>query len=292
MDLTTAAQQFSEIKPWARHGVAAFLAYCQVEDTSELEAADLSGYLDDLASKGYAATTIRAYRTGANAFFRWLVDRDLAPFGPKALNQAFVQQYKALPSRNLDRAAVPAEQEVRALIEAAHAAAPAISPDTARGWQRHLAYLRNIAIVEMLRATGIRSGELVALRRCHLDLARQCAYAPDGRRLYFDLESWGALARYLEARGDPVAYPLLMWQAPVFARHDTSSAGPGLKPLSLNRVERIIAGLRKSGTTRAKDLRARFAQRLLEATTDERGTARLLGLKHVPSVRRYRPDRK
>jgi len=288
--LATAAEQFREIKPWTRHGLAAFQAYCQAEDTSELEAADLNGDLHDLASKGYAASTLLAYRTQANAFFRWLVDGELVPFGPKALNQAFTQQYKALPTQGPDRAAIPDEQDVRDLIEAARAAAPTSGPDSARGRKQRLSYLRNIAIVEMLRATGIRPGELVSLRRCDRDEARQCAYAPDGRRLYFDVESWGALARYLETRRVPAGNPLLVWQAPVFARHDPRCPGPGLTPLGPNSVRQIIAVLRTSGATRAKDLRARFAQRLLEATMDERGTARLLGIKYLPGVRRYRPD--
>jgi integrase len=290
MNLTTAADQFRQIKPWTRHGVAAFLAHCQVEDTRELELADLTAFFHALVAKGYTVGTYMAYRNQTNAFLRWLVAGGLVPFGLDSLKEVFTEQYWAMPVATTERAEVPEESEVRALIEAAHAVAPAVFPDTARGRQRRLVYLRNIAIVEMLRATGVRPSELVALRRCELDEARQCAYAPDGRRLCFDLESWGALARYLQARGDPVDCPLLMWRAPVFARHDGRSAGQGLVPLGQHAVRRIIANLRRSGSaTKPRDLRARFARRLLEATEDERGTARLLGLKQTWGVRRYRP---
>jgi integrase len=133
----------------------------------------------------------------------------------------------------------------------------------------------------------MRTGELVALRRCDLDMERQVAYARDGRELVFDLRSWAALAQYLAARNDPVAYPLLVWQAPVFARHDPSSVGRGLLPLGIKGVATILRELATSGPVRPRDLRARFGQRLLTATADVRGTAELMGLKDLPNVRRY-----
>ncbi len=218
------------------------------------------------------------------------MDRGLVRFGPEALAEIVAEQYRDVPMLTREDPVVPEEKEVRDLVEAAHEVAPSISPDTARGRRQRLTYLRNIAIVETLRATGIRPGELVSLRRCDLDEGSQCATAPDGRRLHFDLESWGALARYLAARGDATDHPLLVWQAPVFARHDAKSAGQDLAPLSPERVGRILAGLRRGSRLRPRDLRARFGQRLLEATKDERGTGRLLGLKNKVAVRRYRPD--
>ena len=138
MKLGTAAEQFREIKPWTRDGVAFFLATCRLEDTADLEPADLAGYLPYLATKGYAANTLRTYRTQTNAFFWWLVDRSLVRFGPEALAQVVAEQYRDVPIRTADRLAVPAEKEVRDLVEAAHAAAPSIRPDTARGRRQRL----------------------------------------------------------------------------------------------------------------------------------------------------------
>jgi integrase len=175
-----------------------------------------------------------------------------------------------MPVARVRRARVPDEREVRARVEAAYAAVPAIHPDTALGRGRHLIYLRNIAIVEVLQVTGILLSELVALRRCDLDEARQCAYAPDGRRLVFDLEGWGALARYLGARGDLAGYPLLIRHRPVFARHGGSRARRGLSPLDARSVHLILAKLQGSGSAvRPRDLRVRFAHWLLEATKDK-----------------------
>jgi site-specific recombinase XerD len=157
-----------------------------------------------------------------------------------------------------------------------------------QGRLRHLTYLRNIAIVEMLRATGARPRELVALRRGDLDELNQVARAPDGRHLYFDLASWAALARYLEARRDPVFCAHLLSQVPLFARHDLRSAGQGLQPLAAARVGKILKGLRSTEMLTARALRIRFGQRLLAATADEKGTAKLLGIKGLVPVRLYR----
>jgi site-specific recombinase XerD len=287
MDLAKAAEQYREMVPWVGWQLATFLRTCPVDDTSALRATDTVVFLRSLAERGYALGTIRVYRTVVNNFFRWLLERQLVSFGPEALKEAFREQSSVVPRRVMARYVAPEEGEVRRLIEAAYAAVPPLAPDTPRGKQRHLTYLRNIALVETFRATGVRTGELVALRRCDLDVERQVAYAPDGRELVFDLQSWAALARYLAARGDPVRYPLLVWQAPVFARHDSCSVGRGLLPLGTKGVGRILQGLGGSGPVRPRDLRIRFGQRLLAATADVKGTAELLGLKDMPHVRRY-----
>lgn len=153
-----------------------------------------------------------------------------------------------------------------------------------------LAYLLNVAIVENLRATGLRISELVALRRCDLHSQGQAAAAPDGRTLYFDLESWAALSRYLAARGDPANYPLLQWNLPLFARHDPASVGQPLQPLHRVSVSRILTSLSPTAGLGGRALRTRFAHLVLAATQDQAGTAQLLGLKKSSSIRRYAPD--
>jgi site-specific recombinase XerD len=289
MDLRAAAKAYLAGRPSARSGLAAFLAYCDVEDTADLRAAAAVAFVRHLGLAGYARDTVLRYRSAVNPFFRWLYERELVPFGADALRQAFSQQANHIPARRPERIAVPDEADVRALVEAARAAAARTYPATRGGRQRRLIALRDLAIVETLRATGARPAELAALRCGDLDEENQVASAPDGRRLIFDLRSWGALARYLAARGDREDRPLLLWQAPVFARHDPASAGRNLLPMRAVAVTRIVHRLRPSGTLTATGLRARFGQRLLAATKDEKGTGRLLGLKDLTSVRRYGP---
>jgi site-specific recombinase XerD len=176
---------------------------------------------------------------------------------------------------------------VRQLVDAVRAALPSLSPETRTGRLARLTHLRNIAIVEMLRATGARPGETVALCLGDLDLEKQVATAPDGRLLYFDLKSWGALMHYLLVRRDPVDLPLLQQGLPLFAQHRAGSIGRPLQPLNVRMVTQLLRDLRTSPTLTATSLRIRFGRKLLAATADERGTARLLGLKTLASVRRY-----
>ncbi len=288
MHLASAAACYKELKPSARGGLAAFLAYTQVEDTSALKAEDAVGFLNSLTGRGCAPATIRRYKTTINGFLRWLLEENLLSFDAKALQQAFLDQGAILPRRVEPRRVGPQEDDVRALLEAAYAARPAAPPCKPRGLRSHLTYLRNIAVVETLRATGACPRELVALRRRDLDEENQVARAPDGRLLYFDLASWAALARYFEARRDPVHCPVLLRQVPLFARHGPRSAGQGPLPLDVSRVAKILKDLRATDTLTTQALRTRFAQRLLDATGDEKGTARLLGLKSLQTLRRYR----
>ncbi len=186
--------------------------------------------------------------------------------------------------------AAPDEDQVRALVRAAHAAVPLVEPHLPSARCRHLAYLRNVAIVETLRATGLRVSELLALRRADLDGHSQTATAPDGRTLYFDLESWAALSRYLAARGDSDNHPLFHWNQPLFARHDRASLGQPLQPLHRETVRCLLATLSPEPGLGARALRTRFAHRVLAATGDQAGTAHLLGLTKPSSLRRYAPD--
>jgi integrase len=287
MDLAAAIAQHIDIAPSRRSGLVKFQAYAQVDDTSALRAQDTVDFLRTLIAQDKSTATILDYRSAVNNFFRWLFQQGQVSFDARSLRQAFVDQAAIVPKRSRPRIEAPAEGEVESLVEAAYAARPASPAGTPAGRSEHLAYLRNIAIVEMLQATGVRGGELVRLRRCDLDEARQVACAPDGRLLYFDLESWGALARYLAARGDPEGYPLFVWQAPVFARHDRSSQGPGLLPMHRPSVGRILQKLRRSEGLTARTLRRRFGRRLMAASADERGTAALMGIKYVANVRRY-----
>jgi site-specific recombinase XerD len=288
MDLATAIQEHTETAPGRRTGLARFLADCRVDDTRWLTPAHSVAFLQTLLDQGLAPLTIHGYRSAANAFFRWLLDQGLVSFDGPALKQAFDEQAALIPKEPRAQMEAPAEEDVRRLVEAAQAALPTRPADTLAGQRQYLLYLRNIAIVETLRATGIRPGELVQLRLCDLDQAQQAAQAPDGRLLYFDLESWGALTRYLVARGDPVDRPLLVWQAPVFARHDSSCTRRGPLPMHHAAVGNLIRTLRSSEALTCRSLRRRFGQRLLAATGDERGTAKLLGIKRPKNARPYR----
>ena len=153
----------------------------------------------------------------------------------------------------------------------------------------YLKRLRNIALLEALRATGARASELVALSRGDLEVERQQALAGDGRRLYFDIRAWAALMNYLAARDGGPGLPLLVWATPVFVRHDLGGEGKNLR-LSRRAVSEVIVKLRGEGGITAQGFRNRFARKVLEASRDVAGTAALLGVSGVRFRERYRAE--
>lgn len=287
MNLMAAMEEYQQAAPWARGGLAAFRSTCRAGDTRALTPEHLLDFGQSLEFRGLAASTQAGYRSAVRRFFHWLLEKDLASFSRRALEEALVQESRLAPPVR-HRAMWGAEEwEVRQLMDAAYAAAPQLSPEKPSGRLATLSYLRNIAIVEVLRSTGARPSELVALRLGDLDLLQQVATAPDGRRLYFDLKSWGAVSHYLLMRSDPVDQPLLYRHLPLFARHDAGSAKGPLEPLSTRTINHILGNLSAMPGVTPRMLRVRFGRSVLAATMDERGTARLLGLKRLASVRRY-----
>ena len=113
--------------------------------------------------------------------------------------------------------------------------------------REQLAKLRDIAIVEALRCSGLRVGELVSITRKQLeDEDRGVWVVGKGnkvRRVYFDERAWEAIHRYLQARqpvdgatGNPLS------ELPVFARHDRR-AGSKVLPLTTQTVQNTIRRL-------------------------------------------------
>ena len=86
-----------------------------------------------------------------------------------------------------------------------------------------LARLRNIAMLEALRSSGMRVGELVGLIRDDLDYRQHCARVTgkgDKQRVvYFDDAAWNAIQSYLKAHVDG-ARGRALYALPLFARHD------------------------------------------------------------------------
>jgi site-specific recombinase XerD len=226
--------------------------------------------------KGLAISTVDNYLASLAQFLRWLLAEGRANFGQQEL-EAFLEERGTLEHRQeswLPR--VPAEEEVVSLIEAARAV-PVTTDERA-----NLRRLRNIALLETLRSTGVRPRELVAMRYGDLDLERQTARV-GSRRVYFDLAAWGALTHYLQARGiEPL--PLLSWHKPLFARH-RNVRGEEDVPVSLRLVEWVVQKLRPNaeGIT-PRLLRSRFGVRLAGAA-DLKRCAQALDVSHSTALR-------
>ena len=153
--------------------------------------------------------------------------------------------------------------------------------------------LRNIALLETLRSTGARVGEVVALRRADLTYERQAAVVTGKggkqRLIYFDDSAWGALGHYLQVRQDGASGRALA-SLPLFARHDLG-AGSKVLPISTNTVRSVVnefcqaAGLDEPVTPHL--FRHRFATGVLSATHDLAATQDLLGHSSPTTTRIY-----
>lgn len=184
---------------------------------------------------------------------------------------------------------VPPEEIVARIMAAAWAA-----PHDRDDRRQRLRYLRNIAIVETLRSSGMRVGELVSLQRRDLipqdHTAIVTGKGDKQRVVYFDETAWRALQSYLRARQDGRTGQAL-GRLPVLARHD-KGAGEKVLPISTNTVRQVLSELIKLAGVGEYEVtphsfRHYFATRVLEATGDLGATQDLLGHASPTTTRIY-----
>jgi site-specific recombinase XerD len=169
-----------------------------------------------------------------------------------------------------------------------------VGGDGERDRQRELARLRDIAIVETLRSTGCRVGELVSMHRGDLDwMAHSALVKGKGtkyRKVYFDDRAWRALSTYLRAREDGGDARALS-RYPVFCGHGNRS-GSTRSPLTTRHVSRTIrqladqAGIAEVGVT-PHYFRHVFATRALERTENLALVQDMLGHASPATTRVY-----
>lgn len=233
-------------------------------------------------------STLRTYLAALSRFYAYLIREKLAPI-PGDEHERLKDAYRDFRRSSYQRLPRPAPEEaIEQLIQAARSVPP--HPDNRR---YELRRLRNIAILETLRCTGMRVGELAALRRGDLDYrhraARVVGKGDRERIVYFDDAAWQALQAYLRARQDG-AQGRALHQLPLFARHDRA-AGERVLPLSTNAVRQIfthclkLAGIDQPLTPHS--LRHTFATRALEVTGDLAVVQDLLGHASPATTRVY-----
>lgn len=263
-----------------------------IEDLNTDMALSFVRWLQD--SNPVSPTTLDNYLTAITRFYRWLLLESKASFDVAdyaRLQERLGDVRGRRPPRPLPH--VPAEEAVWAVVQAAYDVPPPDEPNTPRGQRATRRRLRNIALVETLRSTGARVGEVVGLRRGDLDHARQAAVVTGkGRKqrlAYFDDRAWGAVTHYLRTRQDGAGQRSLA-TLPLFARHDRG-AGSKVLPISTNTARSVInelcqlAGLDETITPHL--LRHRFATRVLGATHNLAATQDLLGHASPTTTRIY-----
>jgi integrase/recombinase XerC len=246
------------------------------------------------ASNPVSPSTQDNYLTALSRFYRWLLLEERATYSIAdyaRLQERLVDVRGRRPPRPLPH--VPAEDAVQALLAAAYTIPLPQDPNSTNGRRETLRRLRNIALLEALRTTGARVGELVTLHRGDLDYERQAAVVTGkGRKqrlVFFDDKAWGALTHYLKVRADGTGGRSLA-SMPLFARHDRG-AGEQLLPLTTNTVRSVLNGLCKAAeldqSITPHLLRHRFATRVLGATHDLAATQDLLGHASPTTTRIY-----
>jgi site-specific recombinase XerD len=190
-----------------------------------------------------AKATLQLYLTALYRFYRALLKQGVT-FDAAEIARLEETYRDARNIRGERRPKDPKLAAVEAIIEAAYAI-PSVRGDSHADRQRELSRLRDIAIVETLRSTGCRVGELVSLHREDLDwMAHSALVKGKGtkyRKVYLDARAWSALVTYLRARGDGGDARALA-RYPVFCGHGNRS-GHSPSPLTTRHVARTIRSL-------------------------------------------------
>ena len=238
------------------------------------------------SDRGLPKRTLFTYTTAVARFYAFLVREDIAPGLPLEKLQLRLRSLRGRQPAGLPR--VPATEVVEAILEAARSV-PATGDQRAECLR-----LRNIALIEVLRGSGLRVSELVALRRGDLNAAEHTAVVTGkggkARLVYFTPAAWRALDAYFAARHDGAGTRALA-TLPVFARHDPA-AGRQIRPLSTNTVRRVIEDLARAAglgdlVLTPHRFRAWFATHLVERTGDLAAVQDLLGHESANTTRIY-----
>jgi site-specific recombinase XerD len=246
-----------------------------------------------------AESTRSLYLLAVTRFLRFLVLRKRLPaFDYAEYDRIKEELARATNVKNQPVAQkIPAGELVAALIEAAEK--PPLIKDEAPPGYRHrlrLVWRRNLAMVHALRASGMRVGELAALKRQHLDYQRQGAWVTGkGRKtrfVAFDDAAWQAIEAYLTERHDE-ALLVQLAQHPLFCRHDRSAPTDSRLPVTVRTVQMVIKELSEAADISQRfnlsphSLRHFFANGLLEFTGNLALVQEALGHQDPKTTRGY-----
>ena len=154
----------------------------------DLRLVDLRAWLADLSKSGAARSTIARRAAAARTFLRWATRTGRIPADP-SLRLVAPRRNRALPG-------VLRQGEASELLDVAAVAADDADP----------LHVRNVAVLEILYASGIRVGELVSLDVDDLDLrsdlVRVMGKGAKERIVPFGIPAHRALESWLACRSE------------------------------------------------------------------------------------------
>ncbi len=225
---------------------------------ADLDLADLRGWLAAEGMEGHARTTLARRAAAARVFTAWAARRGLLPADPG--------DRLATPTAHRTLPGVLKQSEAAALLDVAGVAADDGDP----------VHLRDLLVLELLYATGMRVGELVGLDLDDVDA---------GRRTLRVLGK-GAKERTVPY-GAPAQAALDTWLAQGRPRLRTAESGPALLLGARGRrldprtarevVHRMLRHVEGAPDLGPHGLRHSAATHLLEGGADLRSVQEILG---------------
>ncbi len=235
-----------------------------------------------------AKPTLQTYLSSVSRFYSYLLREDLITLSASEMERMRDAYHLYRKGGNRPLPKLPPDQAVVALLAAARAV-----PPNEKQPRLEFARLRNIAMLEALRSSGMRVGELVGLKRDDLDYRAQTARVTGKgskqRIVYFDDPAWRAIQAYLKLRNDG-ARGRALYQLPVFARHDRR-VGDKTLPLTTDTVRNVFNQLARAAQIEIAmtphSLRHAFATKILDATGDLAVVQDMLGHASPVTTRIY-----
>ena len=250
-----------------RADIAAFTEWCEranIDGPAAVERITLRRYLAFLNTRRYARRTVARKAAALRRYFRWLSRTGAITADPSARLSA--------PKGDARLPHVLAGSELEALLTTPPGGSPV---DDAIA-------LRDVAVVELLYGSGLRVGELCALRPGDLDLRR--------RRVVV----WGKGSKQRQVpMTPPSADAVAAWLAK--GRSTLATDASPADVVFLNRRGRRLTGRdvrrlldrRASAPTHPHALRHTFATHLLDGGADLRAVQELLGHADLATTQLY-----
>ena len=170
-------------------GLMCFLEKRGIENLEAVTLADIRAWLASMSDEGKARSTLQRRTSAAKGFFSWAHTTSLIPTDP-TLALRSIKVIKTLPE-------TISQTEARSLMDAIHAVAE--EEGTAVS-------LRDVAIMELLYATGLRVFELCGLNLDSLDRSRELVHVigkgDKERSVPVGVPAWKAIDAWLARRSE------------------------------------------------------------------------------------------
>jgi integrase/recombinase XerD len=272
LDIDTFLQYLAREKGYSQNTVAAyrndltqmvaFIAAEQAKDSIRSYDELLKSYLLNLREKRYSAATTARKVASARSFFKFMVDSGRMRRNPT----------ENLPAPHVSRHSLrflSSYEYERLLAEAARLSTP-----EAR---------RDVMMLELLYATGLRISELVSLNVADIDVEQKRVHINSGRQAPFDRGLSMILGNFLRNDRLDLLYDETE-QALFLNRRGKRLTRQGFWQIVKDYASR--AGL--GGRVTPRTLRHTFARHKLQDGADLRQLQQLLGHAYISSTRVYR----